>query len=277
MKIILKSCFYLLLLGLLTPAIAELQPYNMTVGVTKISAEVFDLHMLIFWICVVIGVIVYGAMLYSIIMHRKSRGHKAANFHESTFVEIIWTVVPFIILVGMIIPASKTLIKMENSENADMTIKITGYQWLWEYDYLDEGISFISKLSTPHEEIYNLQEKNENYLLEVDNRLVLPVGKKVRFLITSNDVLHAWWVPALAVKKDAIPGFINESWAKIEKAGIYRGQCAELCGRHHAFMPIVVQALPEEEYKIWLTKQKALQKTAQKSINPPPLKKVAQN
>ena len=259
MKIVIYSLLLWLLGGLLSPAVAELQPYNMPVGVTEISNEVFALHMLIFWICVAIGVVVYGAMLYSIIMHRKSRGHKAANFHESTFVEIIWTVVPLAILIAMVIPASKTLIKMENPENADMTIKVTGYQWLWEYDYLDEGISFYSKMSTPLEEVYNQQEKNPNYLLDVDNELVLPVGKKVRFLITSNDVLHAWWVPDLAVKKDAIPGYINESWTKIDKPGVYRGQCAELCGRHHGFMPIVVRALPQAEYEAWANQQLAQQ------------------
>ena len=261
MKTALK--FYVLCLAgslLMNPASAELQPYNMPVGVTNLSLEVFDLHMLIFWICVAIGIVVYGIMLYSFVMHRKSRGHTASNFHENTLVEIIWTVVPLVILVAVAVPASKTLIKMENTENADLTIKITGYQWLWQYTYLDENIEFYSKLKTPLEEVYNLKEKNPNYLLEVDNELVLPVGKKVRFLITSNDVLHAWWVPDLAVKKDAIPGYINESWAKIEKPGVYRGQCAELCGRHHGFMPIVVRALPEDEYAAWIAKNKLTQK-----------------
>lgn len=264
MKKAFSSCILLLVSSLLmNPVSAELQPYNMPVGVTDISREVFDLHMLIFWICVAIGVVVYGAMLYSIVMHRKSRGHTASNFHESAVVEVIWTVVPLVILIAMAVPASKTLIKMENAENADMTIKVTGYQWLWHYTYLDENIEFYSKLNTPPEEVYNLQEKNPNYLLEVDNELILPVGKKVRFLITSNDVLHAWWVPDLAVKKDAIPGYINESWAEIKEPGVYRGQCAELCGRHHGFMPIVVRALPEDEYAEWLaTRKLAQQKSA---------------
>ena len=236
---------------------AELQPYNMPVGVTEISREVFDLHMLIYWICVAIGVVVYGVMAYAIVMHRKSKNHEAAQFHDSTTAEFAWTLVPLIILVAMAVPASKTLIKLENTGDADMTVKITGYQWLWQYEYLDEDIGFYSALATPREEIYNLREKNENYLLEVDNELVLPINRKIRFLVSSNDVLHAWWVPDLAVKKDAIPGFINEVWTRIDKPGVYRGQCAELCGRGHAFMPIVVRAVTEEEYEQWVEQTKA--------------------
>ena len=239
-----------------TPTVAELQPYNMPVGVTNISAQVFELHMLIFWICVVIGAVVFGAMIISMVMHRKSRGHKAAQFHESTTAEIAWTLIPLVILIAMAIPATKVLIAMEDTSSADLTVKITGYQWMWHYDYLDDGVNFFSKLATPREQIYNAQKKGEHYLLEVDNEVVLPIGKKVRFLITSNDVLHAWWVPDLAVKKDAIPGFINESWALIEKPGVYRGQCAELCGRDHAFMPIVVRAVAEDQYKQWVAKQR---------------------
>ena len=253
--------------GILLPAsvLAQLQPYNMPVGVTDISAKVFDLHMLIFWICVVIGVVVFGVMIISMIKHRKSVGHKAAQFHESTTAEIIWTLVPLAILIGMAIPATKVLIEMEDTSEADLTVKITGYQWMWHYDYLDENLAFYSKLATPREQVYNMQEKDENYLLEVNNELVLPVGKKVRFLITSNDVLHAWWVPDLAVKKDAIPGFINESWAKIEQPGVYRGQCAELCGRDHAFMPIVVRAVSDDQYQQWVKEQTAVpQQTAQR-------------
>ena len=236
---------------------AELQPYNMPVGVTEISREVFDLHMLIYWICVAIGVIVYGIMAYAIVMHRKSKGHKAAQFHESTTAEFIWTLVPLVILIAMAVPASKVLIKLENTGNADMTVKITGYQWLWHYEYLGEDINFYSALSTQREEIYNLKKKNEDYLLEVDEELVLPVGRKIRFLVTSNDVIHAWWVPDLAVKKDAIPGFINEVWTKIDEPGVYRGQCAELCGRGHAFMPIVVRAVVEDEYQQWVKQMKS--------------------
>ncbi len=240
-----------------TAADAELQPYNMPIGVTEISREVFNLHMLIYWICVAIGVVVYGVMAYSIVMHRKSKKREAAQFHESATAEFVWTLVPLVILIAMAIPASKTLIKLENTGNADMTVKITGYQWLWQYDYLNEDLSFYSALATPREEIYNLREKNENYLLEVDNEMVLPVNKKIRFLVTSNDVLHAWWVPDLAVKKDAIPGFINEVWTKIDEPGVYRGQCAELCGRGHAFMPIVVRAVEQAEYEQWVAQIKA--------------------
>lgn len=237
--------------------LADIQPYNMPLGVTEISHGVFDLHMLIYWVCVAIGVVVFGIMVYSIIMHRKAAGHEAAQFHESTTIEVLWTLVPFVILVAMAIPSTKMLIKMENVADSDMTVKITGYQWLWHYDYLGEKVGFYSTLSTPQEEILNLQAKNPNYLLEVDNPMVLPIGKKVRFLITSNDVLHAWWVPDLSVKKDAIPGFINEVWTQIDKPGVYRGQCAELCGRGHGFMPIVVRAVEQDEYDAWLAEQRA--------------------
>lgn len=234
-----------------------IQPYNMPVGVTEISHGVFELHMLIFWVCVAIGVVVYGAMVYSIFMHRKSRGYKAAQFHESVAVEIAWTIVPFLILVGMAVPSAKMLIKMEHTVDADMTIKVTGYQWLWHYDYIGTKVNFYSALETPRESIYNYEEKDENYLLEVDRPLVLPIGQKVRFLFTSDDVIHAWWVPDLAVKKDAIPGFINEAWTRIDKPGVYRGQCAELCGRGHGFMPIVVHALEQSEFDAWLAQRKS--------------------
>ncbi len=230
---------------------------NMPVGVTEISRAVYDLHMLIFWICVVIGALVFGAMFYSILMHRKSRGATAATFHESTTVEVIWTVIPFVILVAMAVPATATLIKMEDSGESEMTIKITGYQWLWRYDYLDHGFGFHSFLSTPREAIRDRAEKGENYLLEVDRPLVLPTDTKVRMLITASDVIHAWWVPDLALKRDAIPGFINELWTQIEEPGIYRGQCAELCGRDHGFMPIEVHAMPPDEYRAWVERQTA--------------------
>jgi len=243
-------------------ALAQLQPYNMPVGVTDISREVFGLHMLIFWICVAIGVVVFGVMLVSLVRHRKSRGHEARQFHDSTAAEIAWTVVPFLILVAMAVPATQVLIKMEDTARADLTIKITGYQWLWHYEYLEQDIDFYSALSTPREQIYGLQAKGENYLLEVDNELVLPTNRKVRFLITSNDVLHAWWVPDLAVKKDAIPGFINESWTEIEEPGVYRGQCAELCGRDHGFMPVVVRAVAPDEYERWVAGKQAEQPVA---------------
>jgi cytochrome c oxidase subunit 2 len=206
---------------------------NMPRGVTEISNTVYDLHMLIFWICVVIGIVVFGAM------------------------EILWTLVPFLILVGMAIPATKTLIAMEDTSNADMTIKVTGYQWKWHYDYMDEGIGFFSNLATPRAAIENRAEKGEHYLLDVDNPIVVPVNKKIRFLVTANDVIHAFWVPDLAMKKDAIPGFVNELWTRIDEPGVYRGQCAELCGKDHGFMPIVVVALEENEYLDWVAEQKA--------------------
>jgi cytochrome c oxidase subunit 2 len=230
---------------------------NLRPGVTPISQQAYDLHMLILWICVAIGVVVFGAMFISIIKHRKSKGAKSATFHESTTVEIIWTIVPFLILIGMAIPATKALIAMENTSNPDITIKVTGYQWKWGYDYLDEGVSFMSTLTTPKEQILNKQEKGENYLLEVDNPVVVPVNKKVRLLITANDVIHAWWVPDFGMKKDAIPGFVNDMWINVEKEGTYRGQCAELCGKDHGFMPIVVEAKNEADYQQWVTAQKA--------------------
>jgi cytochrome c oxidase subunit II len=236
---------------------AGFEQLNMTPGVTDVSHKVYDLHMLIFKICVVICVGVFAVLIYSIINHRKSRGAKPASFHESTTVEIIWTTIPFLILVGMAIPATKTLLALEDTRNADMSIKITGYQWKWKYDYLDEGISFFSTLSTPRAEIENKQAKGENYLAEVDNPIVVPINKKIRFLITSNDVIHSWWVPALGWKQDAVPGFVNDAWAEVKEPGTYRGRCAELCGKDHGFMPIVLVAKTEADYKTWVADQKA--------------------
>jgi cytochrome c oxidase subunit 2 len=237
---------------------------NFQKPVTAIGQEQYDLHMMILWICVVIGIVVFGAMFYSIVMHRKSRGHKAASFHESTTVEIIWTTIPFLILVSMAIPSTATLLKMEDTKSgADLVIKVTGYQWKWKYDYPEQDIGFFSVLATPREQIDQHKTKvaradmDKNYLLEVDQPIVIPVGKKVRFLITANDVLHAWWVPQLGVKKDAIPGFINETWTKIDQPGIYRGQCAELCGKDHGFMPIVVNAVSEDDFNKWVSSKKA--------------------
>ncbi|MFP5506888.1 MAG: cytochrome c oxidase subunit II [Gammaproteobacteria bacterium] len=229
---------------------------NLPVGVTSIAQEAYSLHMLILWICVAIGVVVFGAMFYSIIYHRKSKGAVAAQFHESTAVEIAWTIVPFLILIGMAIPATKALIAMEDTSNSDLSIKVTGYQWKWQYEYLDEDVSFFSTLSTPKEEIFNQSNKNPDYLLEVDNPVVVPVGKKVRLLITANDVIHAWWVPELGMKKDAIPGFVNEMWFNVDRPGTYRGQCAELCGKDHGFMPIVVVAKEQADYEKWVAEQK---------------------
>jgi cytochrome c oxidase subunit 2 len=225
---------------------------NMPRGVTDISHSVYDLHMTIFWICVAIGVVVFGVMFYSIFKHRKSKGAVASQFHESTVVEVLWTIVPVVILVAMAWPATKTLVEMYDTADSEVDIKVTGYQWKWRYEYLGSGVDFFSNMSTPKEEIYNTQSKNENYLLEVDNELVVPINKKIRFLITANDVIHSWWVPDFAVKKDAIPGFINESWTRINEPGIYRGQCTELCGKDHGFMPIVVRAVEVEEYEKWI-------------------------
>ncbi len=243
-------------------AMAAWDELNLPVGVTPLSRDVYDLHMLILWICVIIGIIVFGAMFISIVLHRKAAGHAPAQFHHSTFAEIVWTVVPFIILVGLAIPATRTLIDMEDTSESDLTLKVTGYQWLWKYEYVEDGVTFYSSLAlSSRAAIYGDPWEVENYLLEVDHPVVLPVGKKVRILLTSDDVIHAWWVPALGMKKDAIPGFINESWALIEEPGTYRGQCAELCGKDHGFMPIVVEAKSEDEYKQWVAAYKAEQQT----------------
>lgn len=231
---------------------------NMRPGVTPISQNIYDLHMTIFWICVTIGLSVFCVMFYSIIYHRKSRHPVPAHFHESTLVEILWTIVPFILLILMAIPASLVLIKMDDTKNFDLTVKITGYQWHWEYEYFDSGLKIVSNLATPSEQIHNLDIKNPHYLREVDNPLVLPVNKKIRFITTSNDVIHSWWVPKLGVKKDAIPGYINETWATIHTIGTYRGQCAELCGVNHGFMPIVVEVKSFEDYQAWV--KQALEK-----------------
>ncbi|MFT4937992.1 MAG: cytochrome c oxidase subunit 2 [Paraglaciecola sp.] len=235
---------------------------NMTKGVTDISAEVYDLHMLMFTICVVIGVGVFGAMFWSIVFHRKSKGAKPANFHESVKVEIAWTVVPFIILIFMAIPAAQTLIAMEDAGEPDVTILVTGSQWKWNYKYMENDVEFFSKLATQADQISGKIPKGENYLLEVDRPLVIPTGKKVRFLVTSDDVIHSWWVPDFAVKQDANPGFINDAWAKVNEPGVYRGQCAELCGKDHGFMPIVVIAKEPAEYARWINEQETIQKNA---------------
>lgn len=236
--------------------------YNLPVGVTPISRDIHQLHMTIFWICVAIGVVVFGVLTYALVKHRKSKGAVPAEFHENTKLEILWAIIPFLILIVMAIPATKTLMRMDDTSKADVTVMITGYQWKWQYDYLDEGISFFSNLSTPQDQRDNKAPKGQWYLLEVDHPLVVPVNEKIRFLVTANDVIHSWWVPDLGVKRDAIPGFIHESWAVIEKPGIYRGQCAELCGMGHGFMPIVVEAVSQEDYQKWLDKQHEQQKAA---------------
>ncbi len=234
---------------------------NLTQGVTPISREVYDLHMIILYVVTAIGVGVFAVMFWSIFHHRKSKGAVPAQFHHSTAVELAWTIIPVIILVVMAVPATKTLIKMEETTDPDMTIKVTGYQWKWKYDYLDEDISFFSSLDERSNNIRRGDsdepaEAHEHYLLDVDNPVVLPINKKVRILTTAADVIHAWWVPALGWKRDAIPGFINDNWTLIEEPGVYRGQCAELCGRDHGFMPIVVKAVSEEEYQEWLVAMK---------------------
>jgi cytochrome c oxidase subunit 2 len=245
----------------INPALAEMR-LNLTEGATAVSKEVYDLHMLVLYICTAIGLIVFGAMFWSIAFHRKSKGAKPADFHESTKVEILWTTIPIVILIGMAIPATHTLIAMEDNSNSDVTIQITGSQWKWHYKYFDQDIEYYSVLSTPREQYQNQQEttaeKGINYLLEVDKPLVIPANKKVRFLITSDDVIHSWWVPAFAVKQDANPGFINEAWTNVDDPGVYRGQCAELCGKDHGFMPIVVEVKSVADYDVWLGEQKQL-------------------
>ncbi|HJV87290.1 MAG TPA: cytochrome c oxidase subunit II [Noviherbaspirillum sp.] len=239
------------------PAVREMtfQP-----PVTRIAEEIYSLHNLMLIICLVIFVAVFGVMFYSIIKHRRSVGHRPATFHESTAVEIAWTVVPFLIVIGMALPATKTVVAMKDTSNPDLTIKVTGMQWKWGYDYLKgegEGISFLSALSTPREQVVDpTKVKNDNYLIEVDNPVVVPVNKKVRLVLTANDVIHSWMIPAFGVKQDAIPGFVRDTWFRAEKTGVYRGQCAELCGKEHAFMPIVVNVVSDEDYKKWVDGKK---------------------
>jgi cytochrome c oxidase subunit 2 len=242
---------------------------NMRQGVTDVSHQVYDLHMYILWICVIIGILVFGAMFWSIWRHRKSKGVQAAQFHHSTTAEVAWTIIPVFILVGMAIPATHTLIAMEDTSSPDMTVKVTGYQWKWKYDYLDDKVSFFSNLrSSSRAAVYADPSQVENYLLEVDNPLVVPVNKKIRFLITSGDVIHSWWIPDLGWKKDAIPGFINEMWTRISEPGTYRGQCAELCGKDHGFMPVVVVAKSDEDYRQWVAKQQVAQRAGESTETP---------
>ena len=251
-------------------AAADPHQLNLPEPQSIIAQQIYDMHTMLLWICLVIFVGVFGVMFYSVLKHRKSLDYPAANFHHSTTVEIIWTIIPIFILVGMAYPATKTVIAMKDTSSPDITIKATGYQWKWGYDYLTgegEGISFLSNLSTPKAQIENAAPKGENYLLEVDNRLVVPVGKKVRILLTANDVIHAWWVPALGVKQDAIPGFIRDVWFTVEKPGTYRGQCAELCGKEHGFMPIVVEAVTPEKYAQWVGEQKTKLAAATVDVN----------
>ena len=233
---------------------------NLQTPVTQIASEIYNMHTLMLVICLVIFVAVFGVMFWSVFHHRKSKGAVAAHFHENTTVEILWTVVPVLILLGMAYPATKTVIAMKDTTNPDITIKATGYQWKWGYDYIKgegEGIKFVSNMSTPQDQIQGKAAKGEHYLLEVDNPVVVPVGKKIRLLLTANDVIHAWWVPALGVKQDAIPGFIRDTWFRADKEGVYRGNCAELCGKDHGFMPIEVHVLSADKYAAWVSEQQA--------------------
>jgi cytochrome c oxidase subunit 2 len=238
------------------PAVNQL---NFPAAATRIMAEIHWLHWMMLVICTVIFIGVFGVMFYSIFKHRKSKGAKSASFHESTTVEVIWTVIPLLIVIGMALPATKTVVAMKDTTNADITIKTTGYQWKWGYDYIKgegEGISFLSTLSTSRESINNLAPKSNTYLMEVDNEMVVPVNKKIRMITTANDVIHAWAVPAFGVKQDAIPGFVRDTWFKAEQIGTYRGQCSELCGAQHAFMPIVVRVVSDEDYTKWVEAKK---------------------
>jgi cytochrome c oxidase subunit 2 len=260
-----------------SPAMAAWSDLDLRVGVTELSREIYELHTLILWICVVIAVAVFGVMIYSIATFRKSKGALPATFDHNTTAEVVWTVIPVLILVGMAIPAARTLVRIDDSSGSEMTIKVTGYQWKWQYEYVGEGVSFYSSLA----EASNFARQVgsgvdpstvENYLLEVDRPLVVPQGAKVRVVVTSADVIHSWWVPDFAIKKDAIPGYINELWFKADKAGTYRGQCVELCGRDHGFMPIVVEVKPRAEFDAWLESQKAATQAANA-----PATKVAMN
>lgn len=258
-------------------AAADYWQLNMYRGVTPISHDIYQLHMIAIYVCAAIGVIVFGIMIYSLIFHRKSRGHVPATFHDNKRLEIIWTAVPFFILVALAIPATRVLVHMEDTTDSEVTIKIVGSQWKWQYQYLDQGISYFSNLSTPYKQLHNQEKKGEWYLLEVDNPLVVPVNKKIRFLVTSSDVVHSWWVPELGVKRDAIPGFMHEAWARIEKPGIYRGQCAELCGINHGFMPIVVKAVDDASFQQWVAQKAAQQPSVPAATTTVTVKTVARD
>jgi cytochrome c oxidase subunit 2 len=240
---------------LVLPMVALADKLNMPIGVTQTSREIYSLHMLIFWVCVAIGVVVFLAMFYSIVMHRKSRGVTPATFHESTTMEILWTIIPVVILVAMAYPATRVLIDIYDTGGEDMAIEVRAYQWKWQYKYLDDDFNrtfdFFSVMNTPLDQIEGRQEKGDTYMMSVDNPLRIPVNRKVRFLITSDDVIHSWWVPDFGVKRDAVPGILNDVWTIVDEPGVYRGQCTELCGKDHAFMPVVVEVLPEEEYDAW--------------------------
>ena len=253
-----KSAFAALLMLSLYPSqvLSDWDALNMREGVTQVSRDVFELHMLIFYICVAIGAVVFSVMFYSLFRYTKKRNPNPSTFHESTKLEVAWTIVPFLILIAMAVPASKTLTEIYDDEEGEINIQVVGYQWKWEYKYLEDDINFFSNLSTDQDEIYNLVPKGENYLLEVDEPLIIPVDTRVRFLITANDVIHSWWVPDFAIKQDAIPGFINTAWTRAEETGIYRGNCTELCGKNHGFMPVVVKVVEKDEYSDWVLSKK---------------------
>jgi cytochrome c oxidase subunit 2 len=245
---------------------------NMPVGVTELSRRIHALHMLILWVCVVIAVAVFGVMIYSIVKFRRSQGAVPASFDHSTRAEIVWTVIPIVILVAMAVPAAATLVRIEDTRNSDLTVQVTGYQWRWHYKYLDRNVEFFSSLARESDAARQLgsgvdPHSVKNYLLDVDHPLVVPAGKKVRILLTAGDVIHAWWVPAFGMKKDAIPGFVNEMWFRADQVGIYRGQCAELCGRDHAFMPVVVDVRSQEDFDSWLKAQQDGTQTVNAAAN----------
>ena len=253
-----KSAYVALFMLSLYPSkvFSDWDALNMREGVTQVSRDVFELHMLIFYICVAIGAVVFSVMFYSLFRYTKKRNPNPSTFHESTKLEVAWTVVPFLILIAMAVPASKTLTEIYDDEEGEINIQVVGYQWKWEYKYLEDDINFFSNLSTDQDEIYNLVPKGENYLLEVDEPLIIPVDTRVRFLITANDVIHSWWVPDFAIKQDAIPGFVNTAWTRAEETGIYRGNCTELCGKNHGFMPVVVKVVEKDEYNDWVLAKK---------------------
>ena len=242
--------YYLMVLGMVP--IGAVPVINMTQGVTPISHKIYQLHMLIFYICLVVGILTFAVIIYSLIKHRRSKGAKPAKFSGNLWIELVWTIIPLVILIGMVYPAAKVLLEMEDTSEATINIKVTGLQWKWKYEYLDDNLSFYSSLSTPQDQIQGIEPKGEHYLLEVDHPIVVPIHEKIRFLFTSQDVIHSWWVPDLGVKTDAMPGYITDAWAYIEKPGVYRGQCSELCGMMHGFMPIVLIAETRENYDKWL-------------------------
>ena len=250
------------LLGLLGASTANAEwGLNMPRGVTELSAETYDLHMMVFWWCVAIGIVVFGVMLISLVKHRKSKGVEPADFSHSTTAEVIWTIIPVVILLIMAVPAAETMIRLEDSRDPDVSIVVTAYQWKWHYKYQDEELAFYSSLDG---ESLEARQKDsvldpfsvDNFLLEVDRPMVVPVGAKVRLLITSNDVVHSWWVPDFAIKKDAVPGIINETWFRAEETGTFRGQCTELCGKDHGYMPVVVEVVEPDAYLAWVDTQK---------------------